>query len=168
MFYFSALMRVDRAINSGATFELRFTGNDAVSQPRFILTPDEMQVQVWANGGENLSNITVSGPNYSVGDTLAFYMALEKGSAADNNVVSIWFNPDFSNLGAADFVSTTDTRFGRDGGTISSIVYFGDNVVNTQYTIDEVRIATVAIPEPGTLMLVGIALGSLLLFRHRK
>lgn len=165
IFYFSALMRVDRELNSGSSVTLTFNGSDVVQRPRFIVTPDEMRAEVWANGAAT----TVTGPSYTVGDTLAFYMALEKGTSDNNNIVSIWFNPaDLSNPGTADFVSTSDTRFGRNGGTIAETIYSGGNVGNTQWTIDEVRVATTAIPEPGTLALVGIALGSLLLFRRRK
>lgn len=164
-FYFSALMRVDRALNSGATISVDFEGNNVVNRPKFILTPDEMRVEAWTNGAIT----TISGPSYSVGDTLAFYMELEKGTTDTNNILSIWFNPStMSNPGTPDFVSTSDTRFGRNAGILTGIAYSGDNVGDTQWTLDEVRVATTAIPEPGTLLLVGMALGSLLLFRRRR
>ena len=164
-FYFSALVRVDRALNSEASIVVNFQGNNVVNRPNFIVTETDMQVQAWTNGGENI----ISGPSYLVGDTLAFLMELEKGTTDNNNILSIWFNPaDLSNPGVPDFVSTSDTRFGRDAGILNGVSYSGSNVGDTQWTMDQVRVATTAIPEPGTLVLVGIALGSLVLFRRRK
>ncbi len=164
IFGFTALMRVDRALNDGATVELQFDGNNVVNRPKLILTPDEMQVEVWANGALN----TVSGPSYGVGDALAFHMQLEKGTTDDNNIVSIWFNPaDLTDLGAPDFVSTSDTRFGRDAGTLTDVVYRGSNVGDTQWTIDEVSI--VVIPEPSTYAaLFGLLALGIVAWRRRR
>ena len=91
--------------------------------------------------------------------------------------VNFWLNPDLSsgNLGAATG-TMTDWDFLRTSGDVNvfSNLRFETSVANiNQFVyVDEFRLGTsmesVTIPEPGTLMLVGVALGSLLLFRRRN
>ena len=90
------------------------------------------------------------------------------------------------NVGTLDIAALSTVTVGntvaaswQEGGNYGRfrVSLTADNPVLTLFTVatDEVQgrgflnaVQVVAIPEPGTLMLVGIALGSLLLFRHRK
>lgn len=91
--------------------------------------------------------------------------------------VNFWLNPDMSggNLGPATG-TITGWDFLRTAGDVNvfSQLNVSTSVANTNQfmTFDEFRLGTslesVAIPEPGTLVLVGIALGGLLFFRRRR
>ncbi|MCC5843852.1 MAG: PEP-CTERM sorting domain-containing protein [Verrucomicrobia bacterium] len=164
VFEFSALMNVERADFTNA--HIAFNAGGAVNRVEFGVTASNMYVTAWMNGGTN----TATGPALSIGETNAFLMRVTQGTSTSptNSLVEIWFNPDYSNLGAADFASTSDTRIGRSGASnaYTGVTYGGNAIGDARVIWDEVQV--VAIPEPGTLVLVGIALGSLVLFRRRR
>jgi hypothetical protein len=101
-------------------------------------------------------------------------------SSLDNYAANIGgeINPSFTNTND-DWVTTTIDLSGLLlSGTEESITFriytrsdtptlTGNSLFN-RTQLNSVELTGVAIPEPGTLALVGIALGSLLLFRRRK
>lgn len=161
VFEFSALIEVERAnFNS---VNLDFITGQTVNNVTFGLNSSNMFVTAWMDGNAT----TVTGDAWSLDTTNAFLMRVTQGSGASptDSLVEIWFNPDYGNLGAANFTSTSDTRIGRSGEAYTSVRYSGASIGNARVIWDEVQV--VAIPEPGTLALVGIALAALMLFRRR-
>ncbi|MCC5851030.1 MAG: PEP-CTERM sorting domain-containing protein [Verrucomicrobia bacterium] len=107
-------------------------------------------------------------------DTTHFVVARFVDGGFGNRTVDLWINPnDITSQGTADY--TFDANY-FDGHTFDSITigaHMGKNVSNPSFIIDEVRVGTTwdsvtPIPEPGTLILLGISLGTLWLFRRRK
>lgn len=98
-----------------------------------------------------------------------FVLKIELSATADSDTITIWRNPtDLTNEAANTAVGSLTGR---------NLVF--DNIALNEFRnddgvyFDEIRIGTTwdavsPIPEPGTLLLVGIALGSLLLFRRRR
>ena len=93
------------------------------------------------------------------------------GTSADRgSTINFWVNPadtsSLAALGTPDYTNT-DSKFGRVGTYTSASI-----ALSYQSRADEIRFGdsfdAVMIPEPGTLVLVGIALGSLCLFRRRR
>ncbi|MCC5845668.1 MAG: PEP-CTERM sorting domain-containing protein [Verrucomicrobia bacterium] len=87
--------------------------------------------------------------------------------------IDFWINPDLSGGEAGLGIPTVF----RDTGTIgNALTGIGVSFENDNATLDAIRISNdpngfemvTAIPEPGTLALMGIALGSLVLFRRRR
>ena len=94
---------------------------------------------------------------YSTGTTPTTIGALESATLSKLTSVSasLWaYSLDLSDLGIADGASVSSMQFGsQDGNKAVDTVYFAGLPV---------------IPEPGTLTLVCLSLGSLLLFRRKK
>ena len=95
---------------------------------------------------------------------------LSKEASTNYNTLSLWINPDSLTEG------TPDVTISRDMG-ISELTTFyffsgASNESNQTVAMDNITIGSsydsVVIPEPGTLLLVGIALGSLMLFRRKS
>lgn len=91
--------------------------------------------------------------------------------------ISLWINPTtFDGTEASLGTATLDNvSLGNMGISSINSIAFGSNYVSTSNPtlgLDEIRMghtlaSVTPIPEPGTLALVGIALGSLLVFRRR-
>ena len=164
VFEFSALLRVERADFNSVS--VAFNSGSVVNNVSLGVNATNMFATAWMDGGTT----TVTGPEWSLDTTHAFLMRVTQGTGASptNSLVEVWFNPDYSNLGAADFTSTSDTRIGRGGAgnAYTGVTYSGGTIGDARVIWDEVQV--VAIPEPGTLALIGIALGCLMAFRRRK
>lgn len=185
MIEFSGLVNVsDNAGLDTNTNEstMNFLSGEQVNNVTFGVTSERMFVEI----NENNSLTRIMGPTYNTGETLAFYVQAIRGDDTNgwngsrpnsprDSVINIWFNPDFSNLGAADHIAT-GSRIGRSTEGFNEV---GDRVdyehmqIRTWQTANNVDVtwdqaSMVIIPEPSTVVLLGIALGSLLLFRRRK
>lgn len=131
-----------------------------------------------SGGGRIGSNVFNSGTraealNFGLpGDTTALFVGrLTKTDPNGNyNQLSYAFNPD--TLTESE-VSWMDLTFNNTTG-LNSVdrLWFRAGGGTENFSVDMLRVGTtfdtVLIPEPGTLVLVGIALGSLLLFRRRR
>lgn len=162
---------------------MNFLSSEGVNNVTFGVTSTHMFVEV----NENNNQVRIMGPTYALGQTLAFYVQAIRGddttgdgngtrpNAPRDSVVNIWFNPDFSDLGLPDHVAT-GSRIGRSTkgyANTGDIIGYDHMQLRTWQSADDVDVtwdqaSMYIIPEPGTLALVGIALGSLLLFRRRK
>lgn len=98
------------------------------------------------------------------------------GGTGTSDSLDVWFNPDlsggFSTIGAAN-VSGTGAEIGTGISSISITTQNFDASYPARF--DAIRVSNevngfeyVTIPEPSTLLLFGLALGSVLLFRRRK
>ena len=114
-----------------------------------------------------------TGANASLGATHLLVLRATKGSGSepDNSSVDFWLDPTFSDLstGTPTYQSGAISKWGRDNQSFNGL-YLNSG---TRNHIDEIRVGESladlsVIPEPGTLVLVGIALGGLLLFRRKK
>jgi hypothetical protein len=127
-----------------------------------------------AGGGNNsrlaadLSTVSdeflVNGPSVSTGDITgsnitggwdSAFLRIEKTAADQFTLTST-----FAGLTFDPFIVTSTSDFQLDQLRIG--------IFNRSITMEIDNLVVTAIPEPGTLALVGIALGSLLLFRRRK
>ena len=97
--------------------------------------------------------------------------------APDPREVNFWINPvDLTdpNAGAeATGTFATNWAAGNIFGSLTLIAQTGDGLENPSFEFDEIRIGhswdvVTPIPEPGSLVLLGIALGSLWVFRRRN
>jgi hypothetical protein len=119
-----------------------------------------------------LSGTTGGGP--FTADTTHLALLRLQGGATD--LMSLWINPDLS-LGEAGLGGATITRTysvfnaGINLSQVRLVASTNTLNLNSSAIFDEVRVgdsfSAVTIPEPGTLALVGVALGSLLIFRRR-
>lgn len=185
MIEFSGLVNV--ADNAGLDTNnnvstMNFLSAEAVNNVTFGVTSERMFVDI----NENNSLTRIMGPTYTLGETLAFYVQAIRGDDTDgfdgtrpnsprDSVINIWFNPDFNDLGVADHIAT-GSRIGRSTAGFAEVgarVDYEHMQIRTWQTANNVDVtwdqaSMVIIPEPGTLVLVGIVLGSLLLFRRKK
>ncbi|MEX2382270.1 MAG: PEP-CTERM sorting domain-containing protein [Opitutales bacterium] len=96
--------------------------------------------------------------------------SLSKVSSTNYDTLNIWVNPSTLTEGTPTHTITQD--MGIDGG-LDTFYFFtgGGNETDEVVDMDSIRIGTtydaVVIPEPGTLVLLGIALTSLAVFRRR-
>ena len=100
------------------------------------------------------------------------YLAVGRLSKSDESgnydQLSVLLNPD-SLTEPATWGATTTENIGIS--SVDTLVFRVGGGTSFAYSVDEFRVGTsydaVVIPEPGTLVLLGLALGSLLLFRRR-
>jgi hypothetical protein len=146
VFEFSALVAVERAQFNEVS--IAFNSGSVVNNVRFGLDSTNMFVTAWMNGAAT----TVTGPAWSLDTTHAFLMRVTQGTGASptDSLVEVWFDPDYSNLGAPDFTSTSDTRIGRSGASnaYTGVTYGGSTIGNARVIWDEVQVY--AVPEPST------------------
>ena len=112
--------------------------------------------------------------NIDQGSSAQTLLPMNMGALATGNVGTL----DIAALSTVTVGNNVTASWQEDGNYGRfSVTLTADNPVLTLFTVStnpsEGRgflnaVQVVAIPEPGTLMLVGISLGSLLLFRHRK
>jgi hypothetical protein len=118
-----------------------------------------------SNGDGNGLSTVSSTPTSSNTYMIVFRVDFSDQNNGDN--LTFWLNPEAGiSAPATGGISLTNTR----NFTFNNIEM---RAVNGNVVFDEFRMGTTwesvaAIPEPGTLALVGIALGSLVLFRRRK
>lgn len=165
IFEFSALINVERAEFDDAY--IAFNSGSVVNNVRLGLDSDNMYVTAWMNGGVT----TATGPAWSLDTTHAFLMRVTQGTGTSptDSLVEIWFDPDYSNLGTADFTSTSDTRIGRSGAAnaYTGVTYGGGTIGDARVIWDEVQV--VAIPEPSTYAaLFGLFALGLVIWRRRR
>ncbi|MCC5839464.1 MAG: PEP-CTERM sorting domain-containing protein [Opitutales bacterium] len=165
VFEFSALINVERAQFADAY--IAFNSGSVVNNVRFGLNASNMYVTAWMNGGAT----TATGPAWSLNTTHAFLMRVTQGTGASptDSLVEIWFDPDYSNLGTADFTSTSNTRIGRSGAAnaYTGITYGGGTIGDARVIWDEVQVY--AVPEPSTYAaLFGLLALGFVAWRRRR
>lgn len=137
------------------------------------------QVLLFGSNGGAVAGDLATGAQTVVGETHLLLMRGTVGATGDasgptTSILDFWFDPaDVFALGAATYSTGADSKFGRSGNYTSVSLGGGSGSTSNVPALDEIRFGTdlnemFVIPEPGTLALVGIALGSLLLFRRRK
>lgn len=97
----------------------------------------------------------------------------EYNASGQMTSLNLWLNPGDLTSEAGSGAATLSYTGNIGGGGFAGFAIQKDNLPGGHNpTFDEIRIGTtwdaVAIPEPGTLLLVGIALGSLAIFRRRR
>ncbi|MEX2382659.1 MAG: PEP-CTERM sorting domain-containing protein [Opitutales bacterium] len=133
-------------------------------------------------GGNNAINLRSKGASqsdtgsfaYTDGQTARLVMSISKDASTNYNTLKLWYNPTSLTEGAPDGtlvndigIASVDRIYGRMGGSSANFestdrLTFDNIIVGNSYA------DVVVIPEPGTLALLGIALGGLLLFHRRK
>lgn len=105
------------------------------------------------NGNTNTSSFYIGGTGIVTPTGVGARAINTLGSTNNNGIIDIVLGG--SQVGDRSFI----------GGIDMAAVYTG---ALTEAELDNIFTGGIAIPEPGTLALVGIALGSLLLFRRRR
>ncbi|MCC5850950.1 MAG: PEP-CTERM sorting domain-containing protein [Verrucomicrobia bacterium] len=161
--------RAGTTVQSAVGFSLGFRGDQVVLHGRGF----------GVGGGDrvfqNLLDANDDPITYSAGET--YFLVLHYDS--DTRNVEAWLNPDLSGNGNALATwsgSSTMTSFAEsthlNGIDLYSITTTTDTENLTYASFGDYRVGTtfesVAIPEPGTLVLLGAALGILWKFRRRK
>ena len=165
VFEFSALVAVERADFDAVS--IAFNSGSVVNNVRFGLDSTNMFATAWMNG----DTTTVTGPAWSLDTTHAFLMRVTQGTgnSPTDSLVEVWFDPDYSDLGAADFTSTSDTRIGRPGAgnAYTGVGYGGTQIGDARVIWDEVQVY--AVPEPSTYAaLFGLLALGFVAWRRRR
>jgi hypothetical protein len=163
---------------------LNFLSGEQVNNVTFGVTSERMFVDI----NENNSLTRIMGPTYTLGETLAFHVQATRGddTTGDGNgtrpnsprdsVISIWFNPDFDDLGVPDHIAT-GSRIGRSTagfGEVGDRVDYEHMQIRTWQTANNVGVtwdeATMyIIPEPSTYAaLIGLLALGLVAYRRRR
>ncbi len=156
-----------------------------------VLFNNGQSVNRWGFGVDGSGNVILRASNNGGAETAldtgidaaadgSSYLFLSRGtvgtgSSPTNSIVDFWFNPadtsSVANLGAADFSTGADSKFGRDSGSYNS----ASISLGFQNRADEIRfgesledVIGAAIPEPGTFSLLLTAMGCFLLFRRKR
>jgi hypothetical protein len=136
-------------------------------------------VNAYGSFGGSASQNNDSGQMATAGETHLMVLrgTVGSGTSPTDSVLDFWFDPgDVFNLGTPDWASGATSKFGRHNSSsnFTGVNMFGDSSggVSVIPRVDEINFTTnsgdiFVIPEPGTLALVGIALGGMLLFRRR-
>lgn len=122
-------------------------------------SPARIQSNLALNSGTNLVVLSIARP----------------GGSGDNTY-SLWLNPNPSSpMGTPDWQSTQNFGIVVNDGSFG---FYGFDMTQSfngeqSVSVDEFRLGTTydavtAIPEPGTLVLLGVALGTLAIFRRRR
>lgn len=164
-------------------FGLTSDGSSDSNSLSGVYASNQIRARAYENGTTNTNtNLGRNTLGFASDDVFraalfTFVIKAEKSDPTGNyDTVTVFVNPDLSfgsseNAGLGSVVAVRDTLT----DTLSSF-YFrtgGSSPANAEtFIVDSIAVGTtwdaIAIPEPGTIVLVGIALGSLLLFRRRK
>jgi hypothetical protein len=174
-YWLSGLIQIN---NLGETTVIGFGNTETVNFWGFGV---DAEGDVFLQGSDNGGAANTTGAYHDTGidivadgSTYLFLSRATKGTGTSptNSTIDFWFNhSDTSSVGAlggATFTTGADSKIGRESGAYNVVfaqLAFGNRV-------DEIRFGdsltdVVAIPEPSTFALLGIALGSLLLFRRK-
>ncbi|MCC5848107.1 MAG: PEP-CTERM sorting domain-containing protein [Verrucomicrobia bacterium] len=172
--------------SGGATADSTLTFTNEKNRPSvFSINHSTGAFSFTPNGG----SATVFNSNLAADEThLIVLRAYQQSEGNPNSAFferyDIWVNPEITadpnptlaNLGTADGSGWGILRF-FDGGSnplpfntlrFSNTLSEGGSVTTDEIVISQSLSDIVAIPEPGTLVLLGIALGTLAIFRRRK
>lgn len=152
---------------------LGHTGHFVSAIGAHIDASGNISVAFWTDDdNDNSFQALDTGMNATLGSTHLLVLRATKGAGASpsDSSVDFWLDPTFSDLstGTPDYQSGTISKWGRDDQSFNGL-YLNSG---TRNYIDEIRVGESLedlnlIPEPGTLVLVGIALGCLMIFRRR-
>ncbi|MCC5848106.1 MAG: PEP-CTERM sorting domain-containing protein [Verrucomicrobia bacterium] len=132
--------------------------------------------------GFNASGNLVAGTGNTFGtstdvfaaDTTHLVIARFHDGGQGNRTVQVWANPaSLTNPGTADYTFAADHFGGHNLNALILRGETGNSVQDPSFIFDEARLgfsfeSVAPIPEPGTLMLLVIAMGTLAIFRRRK
>jgi hypothetical protein len=174
--YLFALGRVDAAIQgAGAELILDPASNKQVNRFAFGFDADNAYFRAQDSGADV---VRIGDTPYSVGETVGFLIRATRGTGTSpvNSSLEFWINPDLSNLGAADTSMLSKALRPGASEAIEEMVFFAE--VTGTVGFDEIIVATeledfaatAVIPEPSTVVLMGVgvlALGVILRRRLR-
>lgn len=172
--------------NGGSVTRLRLLDGNSGENRNLTLTLDStgnLEVNIAGVSADN-----ISGTAAAAGSTNFFVMQVKDDNTAPNpsyyDTYNFWVNPNINPggitvtdiLGTPDHTGVGILRNLNGAGAIAysslEIVNLNSDTISSRSQFDEFMITDdirdIVIPEPGTLVLVGIALGSLLLFRRRR
>ena len=164
------------ATGGGPFFSFRLTGDNGDFLSTLGITVQNGQLRPRStNAANDITQLSSGVPSISADTTHTIVFMAEKTGAAGNNYnqITAWLNPALAGETAADLLAVTSISGGvvatADTGVSNfSAISFQKGGSGGQAGIQLDSIMVAAIPEPGTLVLVGIALGSLLVFRRKK
>ncbi|MCC5847639.1 MAG: PEP-CTERM sorting domain-containing protein [Verrucomicrobia bacterium] len=118
--------------------------------------------------GSDQTNSLTAGP-WDHDETYMVVGRLSKSDPVGNyNQFSVLLNP----TSLTEPATWTDVTRDIGVSAVDTLVFRVGGSTSFAYSVDDFRVGTtydaVVIPEPGTLLLLGIALGAMLLFRRRK
>lgn len=172
--WMSALVQWDGTTGDPGQTRVMIDGDQTVNGFGFGIQSDgTVFLQASDNGGTDAAHNTSATATSGTTHLFLLKATFGSGSSSDRqSTIDFWFDPaDTSSegaLGAATFSTGPDSKFGRDGVYTSISVTTQAGSRADEIRFGETLTDAIAIPEPGTLALVGIALGGLLLFRRRR
>jgi hypothetical protein len=122
---------------------------------------------VWGN----LMDVTYTFSGFNTTDVVEFSFLIDAATGANNRRVAVGGTSGYT-LGESQTRIADASLIFDDGTTVTGATFY--TIIVDRQTIGDSfsgslpAVQVTVIPEPGTLALVGIALGSLLLFRRRK
>lgn len=162
--YFFALGKATNSTNGGS---VTFQSAGAVNDVTFTFSGGAISATFFGSGQSAVSSGTQS---VADGETFAILVKATQSlsTSPTDSLMEVWLNPNLLSLGVADF--STASKFGRHGASqaMSSVDYTGTAGPDMYW--DEVIWTTdfndIAVPEPGSLALLG--LGGLLVASRRR
>lgn len=135
--------------------------------------------EIRADSGADVDTVSATSGSalsgWSSGDTIFVVGKVEnEGGSGGADRVSLFLNPNLASEGTADVFVDVGTDGWFPSSTLDGIgVYANLNGQQTGSSFDEIRIgetwdSVTVIPEPGTLVLLGVALGAMAIFRRRR
>lgn len=163
--YFFALGKATNSTNGGS---VKFESAGAVNDVTFTLSGGAISATVFGSGS---SSVTSGTQSVADGESFAILVKATQSASASptDSLMEVWLNPNLLSLGAADF--STASKFGRHGagqamssvnvaGTAGPDMYWDELIWTTDFN-------DIAVPEPGSLALIGLA-GVMVMSRRRR
>lgn len=167
--------------NDPGSVTVAFNNGEAVNRWGFGIDSSNNVIAVGAVGAGAATNNDTGVDAVADGSTYLFLArgTVGTGTSPTDSQLDFWFNPsDTSSVGALGgatwSTSGSGSKFGRHNGggndTYTTVSY---SFNATSSAVDEIRFGNsfedvIGVPEPGTLSLVGLALGSLLFARRHR